>query len=93
MACTVTEADADWRVTASGTASDQAKAMATTVCRQRHVGSSGAVTHRWRFHPDRSATWLTGRDVEPVVRAVQEKDPIPAALHPNHDPTGCLGQP
>ena len=95
VACTVTEADVDWRVTASGTASEQAKAMATatTVCRQRHVGFSGAVTHRWRFHPDRSTTWLTGRDAEPAVRAVQEGDPIPAALHPNHDPTGCLGQP
>ena len=90
VTCTVTEADVDWRVTAPEQA--KALAMATTVCLRRHTDAYGAVTHRWRFHPDRSTMWLTGRDAEPAVRAVQEGDPIPPTLHPDHDPTGCLGQ-
>lgn len=94
VACTVTEASVDWRVTATKTATQAtALATATTVCRQRRAGTSGAVTYRWRFHPDRSTMWLTGSNAEPAVQAVQEKDPIPAALRPTHDPTGCLGQP
>lgn len=95
VTCTVTEASVDWRVTATKAATQAtATAMATTVCRQRRTGTSEAAsTHRWRFHPDRSTMWLTGSDAESAVQAVKEGDPIPAALRPNHDPTGCLGQP